>query len=56
MQQGKLRLERGSNFYKTAKNLASEKSWVFNWEIDTVGNVGHDYRKMSSQAVNYIAN
>lgn len=56
MQQGKHRLERGSNFYETAKKLAKEKSWVFNWKIDTVRNVGHNYRKMSSQAVKYIAN
>ncbi len=56
MQQGKHRLERGSNFYKTANTLAKEKSWDFNWEIDTIPNVGHNYREMSSQAVKYIVN
>lgn len=54
MQQGQHRLERGSNFYKTAKHLASEKTWDFNWQIDTVANVGHNYRKMSSRAVKYL--
>ena len=55
MQQGKHRLERGSNFYKTASDLAKEKRWDFNWEIDTIQNVGHNYREMSSHAVKYIA-
>jgi len=55
MQQGKHRLERGSNFYKTASDLAKEKRWDFNWEIDTIPNVGHNYREMSSHAVKYIA-
>lgn len=56
MQQGKHRLERGSNFYKTANTLAKEKLWDFKWEIDTIQNVGHNYREMSSQAIKYIAN
>lgn len=56
MQQGKHRLERGSNFFENASNLAQEKSWDFNWELDTIQNVGHNYREMSSQAVKYIAN
>ncbi|TRO66810.1 alpha/beta hydrolase [Christiangramia sabulilitoris] len=56
MQQGKHRLERGSNFYKRANTMAKERLWNFNWEIDTIQNVGHNYREMSSQAINYIAN
>jgi len=56
MKQGAHRLERGSNFYQKSTELATETSSIFNWEIDTIENVGHNYRKMSSQAVKYIAN
>lgn len=56
MKQGAHRLERGSNFYQNSSKLAKEKSWEFNWKIDTIENVGHNYREMSSQAVKYIAN
>jgi len=56
MKQGANRLERGSNFYKEASELTKEESLVFNWEIDTVRNVGHNYKKMSSQAVKYFVN
>lgn len=56
MKQGAHRLERGSNFYQKSRELAIKKSWIFNWKIDTIENVGHNYRKMSSQAVKYIAN
>jgi len=56
MKQGAHRLERGSDFYQKSSELAAEKSWVFNWKIDTIKNVGHNYRKMSSQAVKYIVN
>ena len=56
MQQGEHRLARGSNFYKTAFNLAEKKSWDFNWKIDTVQDVGHNYREMSKQVVKYFEN
>jgi predicted esterase len=56
MKQGAHRLERGSNFYQKSSELATETSSIFNWEIDTIEKVGHNYRKMSSQAVKYIAN
>ena len=56
MKQGAHRLERGSNFYQKSTELATETFSIFNWEIDTIENVGHNYRKMSSQAVKYIAN
>lgn len=54
MQQGKHRLERGSYFYQKSSELSRQKSLAFNWKIDTVENVGHNYREMSSQAVSYI--
>ena len=56
MQQGEHRLARGLNFYKTAFNLAEKKSWDFNWKVDTIKNVGHNYREMSKQAIKYLVN
>jgi predicted esterase len=56
MKQGAHRLKRGSNFYQKSSELATETSSIFNWEIDTIEKVGHNYRKMSSQAVKYITN
>lgn len=54
MKQGANRLERGSNFYEANRELVIEKNWTFNWEIDTVANVGHNYRKMSLSAVEFL--
>lgn len=56
MQQGEHRLARGSYFYKTAFNLAEKNSWNFNWKINTVEDVGHNYSEMSQQAVKYFEN
>ncbi len=53
MKQGANRLVRGSNFYKNAKKIALAKDWNFNWKIDT-NNVGHNYRKMSENAMRYL--
>ncbi|UII24899.1 hypothetical protein LVD15_16495 [Fulvivirga maritima] len=54
MQQGTHRLERGSTFFKMNKELTNKNNWSFNWEIDTVKNVGHNYKKMSESAVELI--
>ncbi|OEK04287.1 hypothetical protein [Roseivirga misakiensis] len=54
MQQGGHRLERGSNFYEANAQLSSSNNWTFNWEIDTVKNVGHDYRNMSKVAIKWL--
>ncbi|MCE7990527.1 MAG: hypothetical protein HEP71_01050 [Roseivirga sp.] len=54
MQQGAHRLERGSRFYKANRDLVAKNKWIFNWEIDTVANVGHDYRKMSQNAITWL--
>jgi len=51
MEQGANRLERGTNFYN-----ANKESEVFNWHIDTVKNVGHNYREMSKSAVKWLVN
>lgn len=54
MEQGGHRLERGSNFYQANRQLSRSNSWIFNWEIDTVKNVGHDYRNMSKAAIKWL--
>lgn len=54
MEQGVHRLERGTNFYNLNKELISKNNWTFNWEMDTIKNVGHDYTKMSESAIEWI--
>ena len=54
MKQGVHRLERGTNFYNANKQLSKENGWLFNWSIDTVPNVGHNYKKMSKNAIEWI--
>jgi len=56
MEQGSNRLERGTNFYNAAHKLASEQNLKFNWKIDTIKNVAHDYTKMSENAAEWIKN
>lgn len=56
MQQGAHRLERGTNFFNANKKLSEQNEWSFNWAIDTVKNVGHDYRKMSESSIQWITN
>ncbi|MCO7224588.1 hypothetical protein [Pleionea sp. CnH1-48] len=53
-QQGTHRLARGKHFFKKAKQLAQKKSLKHQWKIHIVPNVGHDYRKMSAAAANYL--
>jgi len=54
MDQGAHRLARGSNFYSSSERYAREHNIEFNWKIGTVQNVGHDYIKMSDNAVAYL--
>lgn len=56
MEQGTHRLERGTNFYNANKELKNKNNWIFNWEIDTIVNVGHNYKKMSENAIEWIIN
>jgi len=44
--QGKMRLERGRNFFEYGRKLAKEKSWQFNWTKVEVPDVGHDANLM----------
>lgn len=56
LEQGAHRLERGTNFFKTNEQLSKQNDWVFNWKIDTINNVGHNYRRMSEYAIEWINN
>ncbi|WP_158624798.1 alpha/beta hydrolase family protein [Gynurincola endophyticus] len=56
MKQGSNRLERGAYFFEYSKEYATRNKFPFNWKIDTVQNVGHDYRKMSESSVEWIKN
>ncbi len=44
LSQGKHRLARARNFYKTCKQLAKKNKWEFNWEKIEVPKVGHSCR------------
>ena len=56
MEQGAHRLERGITFFNVNMQLASKNNWKFNWKVDTIKNVGHDYKKMSESAIDWIKN
>ena len=56
MEQGAHRLERGTTFYNANKELKKVNNWTFNWEMDTIKDVGHDYKKMSKSAIEWIKN
>ena len=44
--QGKVRLERGRNFFKYGEKLAKDMGWKFNWTKVEVPDVGHDANLM----------
>ena len=54
MQQGAHRLERGTTFFNANKKLKNKNNWTFNWAIDTIKNVGHDYKRMSLNAMGWL--
>ncbi|WP_319590425.1 hypothetical protein [uncultured Draconibacterium sp.] len=56
MEQGAHRLERGTTFFNVNKEMKNKNNWTFNWEIETIKNVGHDYKKMSESAIKWIKN
>lgn len=55
MEQGADRLSRGTNFYNANKRLKNEVNVEFNWRIDMIENVGHDYKNMSENAVKWLS-
>ena len=52
--QGKHRLARGLYFFDASKKIAAEQQAEFNWALEIVPNVGHDYVEMSKQAAKYL--
>ncbi|MDC6405921.1 MULTISPECIES: hypothetical protein [Maribacter] len=52
--QGTHRLERGIYFFNESKKIASELNSEFNWKLEIVPNVGHDYKEMSKKASEYL--
>ena len=54
MEQGAHRLERGTTFFNSNKKLTNKNNWSYNWQIDTIKNVGHNYKKMSKNAIKWL--
>lgn len=48
--QGTHRLDRGKYFFRQSQKVAEQLGVEFNWSLETVPNVGHDYRRMSNAA------
>jgi hypothetical protein len=52
--QGLYRLERGRYFFNESKKIASKWNSDFNWKLEIVPDVGHDYKGMSKAAADYL--
>ncbi len=48
--QGKTRYERGINTYNSAKAVAAQRGWAFNWTLVEVDGVGHSSSQMMNAA------
>jgi len=53
-QQGLHRLSRGYYFFNTAKETASKMNKTFNWKIEIIKDIGHDYKRMGEAAADYL--
>ena len=54
MAQGAWRLQRGENFFATARATAGRQGVPFNWQLVLVPGAGHDNRLMAPAAVPYL--
>ncbi|MBR9791312.1 MAG: alpha/beta hydrolase [Gammaproteobacteria bacterium] len=54
MEQGPNRLERGSKFFQASKTVAGNNGFDFNWQIQVVPDVGHEYKRMSEAAAKLL--
>lgn len=54
MLQGAHRFERGRNFYQSASVLATQQDLGFNWRLQPVPGVGHDFKAMSAAAASLL--
>jgi len=52
--QGLHRLSRAQYFYKTSKDMATELDAKFNWQLEIIPNIGHNYRLMGQAAATYL--
>lgn len=52
--QGMHRLARGRHFFRESRAIAEELSTEFNWKLEVVSGIGHDYRRMSTAAADYL--
>lgn len=52
--QGLNRLERGTYFYNESKKIALKLNFDFNWKLEIIPDVGHDYKEMSKSAADYL--
>ncbi len=55
MAQGAHRLARGNNFFDSAKQVAMENNFEFNWQLKAVPGVGHDFREMAKHAAPFLS-
>ncbi len=53
-QQGLHRLARGKYFFRQSKKEAESLGLEFNWKLEIIPRVGHDYRRMSRAAASYL--
>jgi len=52
--QGHHRFERGQYFYEMGRSAAQRMNVPFNWSLEVVSGVGHNYRAMSDAAALYL--
>lgn len=52
--QGNHRLERGNYFYDVSRKTAKNSGCEFNWKLEIIPGIGHNYSKMGSAAGRYL--
>ncbi len=54
--QGLGRLDRGQRFYEHSRHEAERVGADFQWQLQIIDGIGHDYRAMSAAAAEYLIN
>ncbi len=54
--QGRGRLDRGLRFFEHSRDEAERIEAAFNWQIQVIDGIGHNYRAMSAAAADYLMN
>lgn len=52
--QGMGRLARSRYFYQRSRTAAKDLGTPFNWKLEVIPNIGHDYARMSAAAAEYL--